>query len=311
MRKDIIYSLRAPYRDELRISGYRFGKGEKAACIVGAIRGNEVQQLYICSQLIKVLTELEEKGAIVNNNEILVIPSVNHYSMNIGKRFWALDNTDINRMFPGNMEGETTQRIAAGVFEKVQGYSYGIQFTSFYMPGDFVPHVRMMETGYHSASLANLFGLPYVVVRKPTPFDTSTLNYNWQQWNTNAFSVYTNETDVIDEVSARQAVAAVLRFLTRMGVIRYNSHGGYIANIINESDLTLVRNPVAGIYRRCKVPGEEVRRGDILSEIIHPYEGQVIAQVIAPTDGIIFFSHRSPLVNENEIVYKIIRRLHE
>lgn len=311
MRKETIYSLKAPYRDELRVSGYRFGKGDKAACIIGAIRGNEIQQLYICSQLIKALTELEEKGAIVNNNEILVIPSVNHYSMNIGKRFWALDNTDINRMFPGSMEGETTQRIAAGVFEKVQGYSYGIQFASFYMPGDFVPHVRMMETGYQSASLANLFGLPYVVVRKPTPFDMSTLNYNWQQWNTNAFSVYTNETDVIDEVSARQAVAAVLRFLTRMGVIRYNSHGGYIANIVNENDLTLVRNKEAGIYRRIKLPGDEVHRGDILSEIIDPYEGEVISQVIAPTGGIIFFSHKSPLVNENEIVYKIIRRLHE
>jgi hypothetical protein len=311
MKKEIIYSLKAPYRDELRVSGYRFGKGEKAACIIGAIRGNEVQQLYICSQLIKALTDLEEKGAIVNNNEILVIPSVNHYSMNIGKRFWALDNTDINRMFPGAADGETTQRIAAGVFEKVQGYSYGIQFASFYMPGDFVPHIRMMETGYQSASLANLFGLPYVVVRKPTPFDMSTLNYNWQQWNTNAFSVYTNETDEIDEDSARQAVASVLRFLTRMGVIRYNSHGGYIASIINENDLTLVRNNVAGIYRRKKVPGDEVHRGDVLSEIIDPYEGNVISQIIAPTEGIIFFAHKSPLVNENEIVYKIIRRLHE
>lgn len=311
MKKEIIYSLKAPYRDELRVSGYRFGKGEKAACIVGAIRGNEVQQLYICSQLIKALTELEEKGAIVNNNEILVIPSVNHYSMNIKKRFWALDNTDINRMFPGEAEGETTQRIAAGVFEKVQGYSYGIQFASFYMPGDFVPHVRMMETGYQSASLANLFGLPYVLVRKPSPFDMSTLNYNWQQWNTNAFSVYTNETDEIDETSARQAVSSVLRFLTRMGVLRYNSHGGYIASVINENDLTSVRNEVAGIYRRKKMPGDEIHRGDILAEIIDPYEGEVISQIVAPTEGIIFFSHKSPLVNENEIVYKIIRRLHE
>jgi predicted deacylase len=231
--------------------------------------------------------------------------------MNIGKRFWALDNTDINRMFPGDFNGETTQRIAAGLFEKVQGYSYGIQFASFYMPGDFVPHIRMMETGYQSASLANLFGLPYVLVRKPSPFDMSTLNYNWQQWNTNAFSVYTNETNEIDEVSARQAVSSVLRFLTRMGVIRYNSHGGYIASVINENDLTSVRNDVAGIYRRKKVPGDEIHRGDVLAEIIDPYEGGVISQIIAPTEGIIFFAHKSPLVNGNEIVYKIIRRLHE
>ena len=63
--------------------------------------------------------------------EILVIPSINHHAMNIGKRFWPVDNTDINRMFPGYDLGETTQRIAAGVFEKVKDYDYGIQFARF------------------------------------------------------------------------------------------------------------------------------------------------------------------------------------
>jgi predicted deacylase len=96
-----------------------------------------------------------------------------------------------------------------------------------------------------------------------------------------------------------------------MGVIRYNSHGGYIASVVNENELGSVRNTVAGIYRRKKVPGDEVKRGDILAEIIDPYEGEVLSQILSPTDGIIFFAHKSPLVNGDEIVYKIIRRLHE
>ncbi len=311
MRKEVFYSLKAPYRDELRIMGYHFGQGEKAACIVGSTRGNEVQQLYVCSQLIKALKELEAHGNIAANKEILVIPSVNHYSMNIGKRFWAVDNTDINRMFPGYNRGETTQRIAAGVFEKAQGYSYGIQFTSFYMPGDFVPHVRMMETGYQNASLANLFGMPYVVIRKPKPIDTTTLNYNWQIWETSAFSVYTKETDLIDGDSARQAVSAVLRFLTRMGIIRYNCHSGYIASVIAEEELTTVHANAGGIYHRLKMPGQETHRGEVIAEILDPYEGIVRSQVISPTDGVIFFSHKKPLVMEHDIVCRIIRRLHE
>lgn len=311
MKKEIIYSIPSPYRDELKITGYRFGNGKKSACIVGAIRGNEMQQLYVCSQLIKKLTELEEKGAIVTDNEILVVPSIGHHSMNIGKRFWSVDNTDINRMFPGYELGETTQRIAGGVFEQIKDYSYGIQFASFYLPGDFIPHVRMMETGKQSTSLANLFGLPYVVLREVRPIDTTTLNYNWQMWDCNAFSIYTSKTDTIDEDSARQAVAAVLRFLMRMGIIRYNSHSGYIATILEESKLAVVRSNTGGIYHRKKLPGEEVQMGDVLAEITHPYEGHVITQILAPCDGIIFFAHEKPLVTENEIVYKVIKRLHE
>ena len=50
MRKEVLYSLKGIYRENFEIEGYRFGNGEKSACIVGAMRGNEMQQLYICSQ---------------------------------------------------------------------------------------------------------------------------------------------------------------------------------------------------------------------------------------------------------------------
>ena len=311
MRKEVIYTLKNLYRADMNIYGYHFGKGEKSACIVGACRGNEIQQLYICSQLVRKLKELEERGAIVKNNEILVIPSVNPSSMNISKRFWPTDDTDINRMYPGDPGGETTKRIASGVFDVARQYNYGIQFTSFYIPGDFVPHVRMMDTGYQNPSLANLFGLPYVVVRKVSPFDTTTLNYNWQMNQTNAFSVYSSATDKIDEESAKRAVAAVLRFLTRMGMVRYQSHSGYIATVIEEGDLASVRTDRAGLYKPRFRPGEEAARGDVLAEIIDPYEGEVISQILSPADGIVFFAHSRPLVMEGTIIFKIIKRLHE
>mgnify|MGYP003164697037 CR=1 FL=1 len=115
MKKDIIFSLSSPYRDDFRVTGYRFGKGEKSCCIIGSLRGNEIQQLYMCSQLVKTLEALERKGDIAYDREILIIPSINSYGTNIGKRFWCLDNTDINRMFPGDPDGETTERIAAGI----------------------------------------------------------------------------------------------------------------------------------------------------------------------------------------------------
>lgn len=310
MRKETLFHLKSPYRDDLRIRGYRFGKGEKAACIVGSLRGNEVQQLYVCSQIVKTLAELERRGNIVRNKEILVVPSVNSASLNIGSRFWALDKTDINRMFPGYSLGETTQRIAAGLFENIKGYAYGIQFASFYMQGDFIPHVRMMDTGYQNPSLANLFGLPYVVIRTPKPYDTTTLNYNWQIWETSAFSVYTSATDRIDETSAGQAVASVMRFLSRMGIIKYHGHSGYIASVIYEKDLMPVKTKEAGIFRRLKHEGDDVQFGEVVAEIIDPYEGYVKMQIISPTDGVIFFAHNEPLVMENTVVFKIIKKMY-
>ena len=60
MREEILFSMKSPFRDDFRIKGYRFGQGEKSLAIVGALRGDEVQQLYTCSQLVKELSALEK-----------------------------------------------------------------------------------------------------------------------------------------------------------------------------------------------------------------------------------------------------------
>ena len=73
MKKEVIFSLHSLYRDDFRVTGYKFGNGNKAACIVGAMRGNEVQQLYTYSQLIKELKKLEKRGAITRDLSLIHI----------------------------------------------------------------------------------------------------------------------------------------------------------------------------------------------------------------------------------------------
>lgn len=311
LKKDIIYSLSGLYRDDFRVTGYRFGKGEPTCCIIGSLRGDEIQQLYMCGMLIRALTQIEKKGDFAHDRQVLVIPSLNSYSTNLGRRFWCLDNTDINRMFPGDPNGETTERIAAGVFEQIKQFKYGIQFASFYIPGVFIPHVRMMKTCKENTSLANLFGLQYVVLRTPIAMDRTTLNFNWQVSGTAAFSVYTNATETIDENSAELGVSAVLRFLSRMGVIKYRCHGGYMGTIIDEDDMMNVKSTDAGIYRQLCNVGDEVRQGEVMAQIIHPYEGTVISEITSPTDGVVFFEHKKPLITEGTLAFKIIKRLHK
>ena len=112
MNRKVIYEIKGMYRDDFRITGFEFGQGEKAVCIVGSSRGNEVQQIYCCAQLVKKMKQLEEEGRIYDGYKILIIPSINPYSMNIQKRFWSTDNTDINRMFPGYNLGETNTEFS-------------------------------------------------------------------------------------------------------------------------------------------------------------------------------------------------------
>lgn len=307
MQKEILYEIKAIYRDDFRITGYRFGRGKHSVCIMGSLRGNEYQQIYVCSQLIKKFRVLEERGRIKEGKEILVIPCGNPYSVNTQKRFWTIDNTDINRMFPGYDLGETTQRIAGGIFEKVKNYDYGIQFASFYMPGNFVPQVRMMKTGAENVELAKKFGLPYVVLHNPRPFDTTTLNYNWQVWETDAFSIYTTSTKEIDKGSAKQALDAILNFLSKQDIIEYKGYEGYISRVVESQNFIDVRTTCAGFFEQCAKAGEKVEAGQVLAVITDPYTAEILQEITSPVSGIVAFAHNETLAYQNTAVYKLIQ----
>lgn len=300
--------MKSPYRDDFEIIGYRFGSGEDTMAIVGAMRGDEIQQQYICARTVAELTEVERKGKLADGKSILVIPSCNPFSMNVNKRFWAMDGTDINRMFPGYDKGETTQRIAAALFDRIKGFKYGIQLASFYMPGNFVPHVRMLKTGYEEVATAARFGLPFVAVRKPLPYDTTLLNYNWQIWGCKAFSLYAGQTNYVEDSTSMQSVDAILRFLNKEGIITYKAKSaGYESVVLDEGDLCNVIARRAGIFYRMKNAGDSVAEGDVLAHILNPYDCSLLEEVKAPASGTVFFSHNKPLALEHAILYRIIR----
>lgn len=306
MKESIIYQIAHTYRDDFRVRAFTFGQGEKALCVVGNVRGNEYQQIYICSQVIQRLQSLEAEGRFVEGQQVMVIPSVNPSSMNIGKRFWGIDNTDINRMFPGYHLGETTQRIAAGVFEVVNKYRSGVQLTSFYMPGEFQPHVRMMHTGFENVEKAADFGLPYIVIREPRPYDTTTLNYNWQIWQTDAYSLYSNTTSRIDPISAEQVVDGIQRFMICNGILKGTPQMVPSSRVLQYSDLINIRTSQAGLYRSITPHNSKVTAGQELAQIIDPCRGTVLETLKSPVDGIVFFQHNEPLIYAHTSALKIL-----
>ena len=294
-------------RDTFRIHALRFGTpGQKTVALVGSMRGDEVQQLYIASQVVIALRALEQQGRIKQGCGITVIPSANPFSMNIGKRFWAMDNTDINRMFPGYRRGETTQRIAAALFDELQGYTYGMQLASFYIPGDFIPHVRMIDTGYQDVTTAALFGLPYTLLAAPHPYDTTLLNYNWQIWNTKAYSLYAGPNGPLGGDASRDMVEAIIAFMGRIGVLDVDPGEAMPSVLIDQRELLTVKASSAGIFSRIVTARGRVKEGDVMARIIDPIYGDVKEEVMAPADGEVFFAHSQPLALEGTPLFRLI-----
>ncbi|MBB3171569.1 M14 family metallopeptidase [Parvibacter caecicola] len=316
MHQKELFRLETPYRETLAIKGTEFGSADapESLAVVGALRGNEIQQAYICARLVQRLQQLEEEGRITGRVKMLVIPVVNSFSMNIAHRFWPMDSTDINRMFPGYDQGETTQRIAAGLFEHIQHATYGIQLASYYLPGHFEPHVRVTNAKALDPArlrdLARMFGFRYALVKEPSPFDTTTLNYNWQVWNTYACSVYSSVTSSINERAAQFVLARILQFMEGIGAITL-AEGELLAPAAEtqwarEEDLVNVRTQRAGFFRPVVAVTQTVQQGDVLAEILDTDNCAVREVLVSPVSGTVFFIHESELINGETIAFKVL-----
>ena len=312
MRRETVFTLDSLYRGEFKIEAFTFGNGdhntnpERSLAVMGSMRGDEHQQLFTASQLISTLKRLEEAGYINDGVEICVIPCGNPYSLNTSTRFWAVDNTDINRMFPGYDAGETTQRIADGIFKALRGFGYGVHLTSLYLPGEYVPHARITDTGYTPVELAELTGLPYAVVRKPEPVDVGTLSYNWSVFETKCLAITNRVSREIDRKATETVIMAILRMCTRLGLITYDLHGGFVTQVVKENHLVPIINEKAGLLRRDAQAGDHVDAGQALAYIYDPLTGELLDTLISPVNGTVFFSHTSSLATQNSIIYRII-----
>ena len=174
------------------------------------------------------------------------------------------------------------------------------------MPGDFIPHVRIIKTGYEDVETARLFGMRYVTTYQPRPFDTTLLNYNWQLWNTKAFSIYAGKTSQVDLTAGTETVDAILRMMSRTGIVTTSLVGAaYESIVLDESALQHVKARHAGILLRLVNAGNRVHPGQSLAHIIHPYNGQVLNDVKAMDEGMVFFAHNRPVVLQNALLFKI------
>lgn len=163
-----------------------------------------------------------------------------------------------------------------------------------------------MEEGFTVSDEAKKFGLKYIVERNVRPYDTATLNYNWQVWETTAFSLYTNSTEKISKSGAGQAVLSVMNFMANNGMIKYSAIVEKNIRVINDHDFISVRTAKSGFFEPLVKAGEKVEAGSPLAQILNPYEGDVLETLYSPIEGTIFFIHNEPLTYANTAVIKLI-----
>lgn len=305
MKRLEILNFKSPNRGPLKVEGFLFGEDTEgpSLAIVGAMSGDHINQLYVASRLVEYLRQKEEEGKITG--KILIIPAVNTYALNMGETFWPLDKTDINMMFPGYAQGETTQRIAAKLFESLQGYDYGIILEGRRDQGSCLPYVKLIQSSYEDLDAAKDLGMRFIHYRKYNPIETVMLQYNWQLWETKAFSLVFGKNGTIDPATSSEVQEALIRFLSKRGILKVSVFCGFQSNIIEPEHIMVLKASRAGIFDSLVPSGSTVKKGDILGRITDALSGEKLEKIIAPIDGVLTCQYSYPLIFQNSIAFRI------
>ena len=138
---EVITSVGLPVDEKLMIKKNRIGSGQKRISIVTGIHGDELEGQYVCYELQQRIEQDKDKlKGIVD-----IYPAMNPLGIDSITRGIPAFDLDMNRLFPGNIDGNMTEYLAAGIIKDVAGSDcvLDIHASNIYLTE--IPQIRINE----------------------------------------------------------------------------------------------------------------------------------------------------------------------
>ena len=106
----------------ITLSRFTLGHSGPHLAIVAGIHGTEPHGLWILKALYDDLAQFELKGRLT------VIPCANPLGLGLGTRREPSSDEDLNRRFPGRLDGTMAEQLAFHIFEILQEADFVVNF---------------------------------------------------------------------------------------------------------------------------------------------------------------------------------------
>lgn len=311
MSQESLLHMSAPLREHFKIPVHDLGNRGQAprAALVAGLHGNELNGIWVLSRLADFLKGLEREDHAGRRlkERVIVIPAVNVLGLNTRERLWPFDKTDINRMFPGYDQGETTQRIARAVLNATLPAYYRIDLHASNMDFEEMPQVRLYDASEAERSSAKLFGLAAVIERPSSPLFTTTLAHAWREAAGENFVIQAGYAGQLQVQHCERLFEALIKFLQRKGMIEgihLAEDEEEIHHFSGKPSVRLVADR-AGFFVTKQEVGQWVKTGDLLGFVYDGFEGTILAEIRSPAAGLLTGLRRQPLLCEGDLIARI------
>jgi predicted deacylase len=249
----------------------------------------------------RFLAELDERQL---RGSLRVVPMANITA------FWArspflvpVDGKNLNRFFPGDLNGTYTERLAYALFENlIRPADYHIDMHAGDMVEDLEPFSIYdggdVEEKSHALGLA--YGLPNLIrTERSTSPIAGTSSTAAAQAGIPSITAEAGGRGIVDELSVTQHYEGVKRVLAALGVLPAEFAPAAEPAVFN--DWIWLRTEHAGWWWPSVKVGETVADGAVIGSVAE-LGGDRVTEIVAPRGGVPLFITSSPAVGDDGLL---------
>ncbi|MDD5936870.1 MAG: M14 family metallopeptidase [Clostridiales bacterium] len=287
-----------------RIMPLQSKEAEKRICIITGIHGDELEGQYICYQLIKKINEnIDDLNGIVD-----VYPCVNPLGMeSITRRIPTFD-LDMNRSFPGDMEGDMSEFVAAKLVEDIEGADFCVDLHASNIFLREVPQVRInKEDEEKLLPYCKLLNTDFIWVHSSPTVQPASIYHSLNHNGVPTISIEMGVGMRITKSFGDQILEGIFCLMKELGIWKGEVITPKEPIVSTDRDkVTLIHAEASGVF----LPRVEhlmgIRAGEVVGEIVDALTGTVASTIIAPCDGIVFTLREYPVVYNGSLIARIL-----
>lgn len=276
---------------------------EKRISIVTGTHGDELEGQYVCYELQRRI-----QGQYANLTGIVdIYPALNPLGIDSITRGIPAFDLDMNRIFPGSLNGSMPEYIASGIIEDLSGSDMVIDIHASNIFLREIPQVRINErTRDNLVPYAKLLNIDYIWIHAAATVLESTLAYSLNSIGTPTLVVEMGVGMRITKEYGDQLADGIFVLMKELGIWSGEVITPRKPIISEDGEVSYINAGRAGVFVPAVEHWKNVKRGDPIGNILNPLTGEINERILAQRDGIVFTLREYPIVSEGSLIARIL-----
>ena len=267
------------------------------------LTGDELEGQYVCYELNRrIKAEKQYLKGIVD-----IYPALNPQGIDSITRGIPLFDLDMNRIFPGSQDGAMVEYVAAKIIDDIIGADLCIDIHASNIFLREVPQVRVSEeTAAKLVPYAKHLNVEFVWVHAASTVLQSTLAHSLNSRGVPTLVVEMGVGMRMTKTYGEQLVAGIFNLMQQIGIWEGPVEEVMTPIVSSDHKVGFVNANASGFFVSEMKHWEKVGEGSLIGKIVCPLTGEVLEEVVAPCEGIIFTLREYPLVYNGSLIARVL-----